>query len=172
MRFQGSESVSAFRSHFVAISIACIAFVLSPAASSADSGPFSGLSGSWSGGGTVALAGGPRERIRCRAHYSVAAGGSGMQQRLRCASDSYRFDLSSDVRVQGGQVSGTWSETSRGVRGVLFGQAQPGRISVNVTGPAFVANLSLATHGDRQSVTINSVGAQAAGASITLHRSK
>jgi hypothetical protein len=95
-----------------------------------------------------------------------------MQQHLRCASDSYRFDLSSDVRAQGGQVSGTWSESSRRVQGVLFGQAQPGRISVNVTGPAFVANLSLTTHGDRQSVTINSAGAQAAGASITLHRSK
>jgi hypothetical protein len=165
--------VSAFHSRSAAIfAIAALAVVLLSATSRADSGPFSGLSGSWSGGGTVALAGGPRERIRCRAHYSVVAGGSGMQQRLRCASDSYRFDLSSDVRAQGGQVSGTWSESSRRVQGVLFGQAQPGRINVNVTGPAFVANLSLTTHGDRQSVTINSAGAQAVGASITLHRSK
>lgn len=165
--------MSAFHIRFAAFfAIACLAFALSPTASSADNGPFAGLSGSWSGSGTVALAGGPRERIRCRAHYAVVGGGKGLEQHLRCASDSYRFDLSSNVRAQGEQVSGTWSESSRRIQGVLFGQARPGRISVNVTGPAFVANLSLTTHGDRQSVTINSAGAQAAGASITLHRSK
>src|SRR5262249_51105145 len=33
---------------------------------SAQTGPFAGLAGAWSGGGTVELTGGPRERIRCR----------------------------------------------------------------------------------------------------------
>jgi hypothetical protein len=155
---------------FAAVSAALALFV--PSAGKAEPGPFSGLAGSWSGSGTVALAGGPRERIRCRAHYTVGGGGNSLQQSLRCASDSYRFDLSSNVRAQGGQISGNWSESSRNIQGVLFGQAQPGRIYVNVTGPGFAANLSLATHGDRQSVTINSAGAQPAGASITLSRSK
>lgn len=157
---------------FVSCAIVALGFAAAVPASHAETGPFAGLSGSWSGGGTVVLAGGPRERIRCRAHYSVGGGGSNLQQSLRCASDSYRFDLSSNVRYQGGQISGTWSETSRKIQGVLFGQAQLGHINVNVTGPAFAANLSLSTQGDRQSVTINSAGAQAAGASITLHRAK
>src|SRR5690606_31567468 len=93
--------------------------------SHAETGVFKGLSGHWSGGGTVALAGGPKERIRCKAVYSVS--GHELHQRLRCASDSYRFDLSSTVREQGGRLSGSWSETSRNIQGVLFGEAQPGR---------------------------------------------
>jgi hypothetical protein len=157
---------------FLFCTIAALGFVAIAPSSRAETGPFAGLAGNWSGGGTVALAGGARERIRCRAHYSVGGGGNNLQQSLRCASDSYRFDLSSNVRYQGGQITGTWSETSRNVQGVLYGQAQSGRINVNVTGPAFVANLSLSTQGDRQSVTINSAGAQVAGASITMHRSK
>ncbi len=163
----------AFRARLSVLFVTVLAVLaLFVSAGKAEPGPFSGLAGSWSGSGTVALAGGPRERIRCRAHYSVGSGGNALQQSLRCASDSYRFDLSSNVRAQGGQISGTWSETSRNIQGVLFGQAQPGRIHVNVTGPAFAANLSLTTHGDRQSVTINSAGAQPAGASITLSRSR
>jgi len=156
---------------FFAALLAVVALSV-PSAVMAEPGPFSGLAGNWSGSGTVALAGGPRERIRCRAHYAVGGGGNSLQQSLRCASDSYRFDLSSNARAQGNQISGNWSEASRNVQGVLFGQALPGRIQVNVTGPGFAANLSLTTHGDRQSVTINSAGAQPAGASITLSRSK
>jgi hypothetical protein len=167
------QVLPAFRARASALLVTASAvLVLSLSAATAEPGPFAGLAGSWSGGGTVALANGPRERIRCRAHYSVGGGGTSLQQSLRCASDSYRFDLSSNVQAQGAQISGTWSEASRNIQGVLFGQVQPGRISVNVTGPAFVANLSLATHGDKQSVTINSTGAQPAGATITLSRSK
>lgn len=149
-----------------------LVFLLPATTSFAETGPFVGLAGSWSGSGTVALAGGPKERIRCRATYSVVAGGNGLRQSLRCASDSYRFDLASNVQYQNGQLSGSWSETSRNIQGTLFGRAQPGHFEVNVVGPAFLANLKLTTQGRHQSVTIHSQGAQGAGASITLTRSK
>src|SRR6202521_149377 len=57
----------------------------------AQSAPFAGMAGAWSGGGRVDLQDGTSERIRCRATYAVGGGGSTMQQQLRCASDSYRF---------------------------------------------------------------------------------
>jgi hypothetical protein len=53
-------------------------------------GPFLGLSGSWSGAGTITMTNGATERIRCKATYAVNATGKAVQQTLRCASDSYR----------------------------------------------------------------------------------
>jgi len=50
--------------------------------------PFLGLSGHWSGAGTVTMTDGATERIRCKAAYAVNATGKAVQQTLRCASDS------------------------------------------------------------------------------------
>lgn len=92
-----------------------------------------------------------------------------MQQSLRCASDSYKFDLSSNVTSQAGNVSGTWSEASRNINGNLQGRAGDGKISVYVEAAAFAANLTLTTRGNRQSVSISSKG-EIRGASITMVR--
>jgi hypothetical protein len=138
-------------------------------ASYAQSGPFAGLAGSWSGGGTVTLDDGSSERIRCRATYAVGAGGTGLNQSLTCASDSYRFILSSNVAAQGSALSGTWSESSRGISGNLEGRGSNGNFQVVASAPGFTANLSLATHGNRQSVVIRAAS-QFRSASITLSR--
>src|SRR5260370_20501500 len=89
----------------------------------AQAGPFAALSGSWSGGGTIWLASGANERIRCRAAYDVGSGGRALQLSIRCASDSYNFDLAGSVVYQGGAITGTWSESSRGVNGAVSGSA-------------------------------------------------
>ena len=82
------------------------ALMLSVSVSHAQSGPFTGFNGSWSGNGTVALSDGTTERIRCKASYNVNSTGLGLKQTLRCASDSYKFDLSTDVTSQGDRISG------------------------------------------------------------------
>jgi hypothetical protein len=149
------------------------ALLLFASSARADSGPFAGLAGNWLGGGTISLGNGTNERIRCRATYSVSGDGNVLQQSLRCASDSYRFELSSNVSNLVGQLSGTWSESSRNMSGILFGSASVGRFQVVVTSPSFSANLSLTTHGDRQSVTVTAPpGGQLVGASIALTRGK
>lgn len=132
--------------------------------------PFAGLAGSWSGSGTVSLAGGGRERIRCRSTYRVGSEGTAVQGNLRCASDSYQFELASNIDYGAGAVSGTWSETTRGVSGSLTGQADIGQISARAIAPGFTADLSLSTRGRRQVVTIRSEGTDLAGASVTLNR--
>ena len=124
----------------------------------AQSAPFSGLAGAWAGSGTISLSDGSKERLRCRATYRVNGPESGLQQTLRCASDSYRFDLSSDVVSQGGRISGTWSESGRNISGSIEGQASGGHIDVTVGAPGFSANLALTTRGDQQSVSIVSQG--------------
>src|SRR5436853_2655022 len=94
---------------------------VSGSVSYAQSGPFAGMAGVWAGGGTITLDDGSSERIRCRATYAVGAGGNGLNQSLTCASDSYRFNLSSNVVARGDVLSGTWSETSRNVSGNVEG---------------------------------------------------
>src|ERR1700733_1492283 len=123
-------------------------------ASHAQSGPFAGMAGNWSGAGTVVLDDGSTERIRCRASYAVGAGGNGLNQTLTCASDSYKFNILTNVTAQGAAVSGTWSETSRNINGSIEGRSSGGNFQVVATAPGFSANISLATRGNKQSVVI------------------
>src|ERR1700760_3647869 len=130
-------------------------------------GPFAGFDGSWSGSGTVALSDGTTEHIRCKADYKVNATGMGLKQNLHCASDSYKFDLSSDVTSQGDRISGNWSEKSRNIFGNLQGTAGAGQIDVFVEASGFAANLNLRTNGTKQIVQISSKG-EIRGVSITM----
>jgi hypothetical protein len=145
------------------------AVLLSGSAGYAQSAPFAGMAGVWSGGGTITLDSGASERIRCRATYAVSKDGDGLNQSLVCASDSYKFDLKSNVIAKNGELSGTWSEASRNVTGSLEGHAGGGQFNVVVSAPAFTANLSLKTSGNKQTVSISAEG-QIKGASISLSR--
>jgi len=161
--------MSALASRRIWLSVLAAA-ALGAATVPASAGPFSGLEGAWSGSGQISLENGAKERIRCRANYSVGNGGNTLQQSLRCASDSYNFELRSDVESHDGRISGNWVESTRNVGGTLSGSARHGRIEVSVESPSFNAALTLSSHGNRQSVTIRSSGGQLTGASITLER--
>ncbi|MFN3892180.1 MAG: hypothetical protein ACK4MV_17430 [Beijerinckiaceae bacterium] len=141
-------------------------------ASASASGPFAGLTGAWSGGGTVTLANGGRERIRCRAHYDVGGEGRAIRQSLRCASDSYRFNLSGDMRVRGnGDIEGSWREGSRSAAGSITGVAREGHISGMIQGSGFAAQVSVRTRGDSQQVSMSSQG-DVRNVSINLRRAR
>jgi hypothetical protein len=173
----GMEQVKSSQNSFgitrrVAFSVAImlVAMTWSGASHAQAGGPFAGMAGVWSGGGTVTLDDGATERIRCRATYAVGAGGNGLQQTLTCASDSYKFNLTSNVTAQGSAVSGTWSETSRNINGAIEGRAAGGAIQVVANAPGFSANISLTTRGNKQSVVIRAES-QFRSASISLTRS-
>jgi hypothetical protein len=134
-------------------------------------GPFADMAGTWSGSGSITLSSGASERIRCRSAYALVEGGSTLQQDLRCASDSYRFDLRSDIsHRQDGTLHGRWVETSRNVSGSLSGRLSGDQIQARVEGPGFSASLTMSTRGERQSVSIQSAGTEVTGLSITLTR--
>jgi hypothetical protein len=134
--------------------------------------PFSGLSGSWSGGGFIKLASGQRERLRCRATYGVTESDTRLQQRLRCASDSYRFDVDSNIVSEGGALHGTWTETNRNASGSVSGRVSGGEIQARIDGAGFSARLTLNTRGDRQSVVIESPGHDITEVSVALARTR
>jgi hypothetical protein len=136
----------------------------------AQSGPFAGMAGSWSGGGRIDLNNGPSERIRCRASYAVGTGGNTLQQQLRCASDSYRFEVSSNVESRAGSLSGSWSEATRNVSGQVSGRAANGHIRARVDAGVFVADLTLNTSGNQQSVAIVPQGTDIRIVAVTMVR--
>ncbi len=130
-------------------------------AQGAGDGPFAGLSGSWSGTGTIGVSNGTKERIRCRAVYSVPPSGQALHQELRCASDSYKFEVNSNVvAAENGSLSGTWTELTRQVTGAVSGNVTPGQISTSVKGTGFSAVLSVATKGTKQAVSIRPQGTE------------
>ena len=134
------------------------------------SGPFAGFDGAWSGTGTVSLSDGQTEHIRCKANYKVNPNGMSLKQTLDCASDSYKFDLASDVTSNGDRISGNWSEKSRNIFGNLQGTAGGGTIEVFVEANGFAANLTLRTTGNKQTVQISSKG-EIRGVNITMTKS-
>jgi hypothetical protein len=150
---------------------ATLGAVALPLAAQAAEGPFSALSGSWSGGGMIKKSNGTGERIRCRAAYEPA--GTNLGLRLRCASDSYNFDLTSQLGYQGGAISGSWQESTRGVSGPIQGSSagNGGLIRANTQAIGFSANITLTTKGSHQSVLILAPGAEVPEVTVSLEKS-
>ena len=156
-----------------ASSFATTAFVAALAlagAAHAATSPFRAMAGSWSGGGVLSMQNGEQERLRCRAAYDVAAGGEQLRLNIRCASDSYNIDLSSDVAYRGGDISGQWSEASHNASGTIEGRASGDRIEAQARGQTFSAGLSLTTRGSRQSVSIRPAGTDITAVTLELSR--
>lgn len=138
------------------LAVLASAFATASTASVAQSPVFADLAGRWAGNGSIQLEDGSTERIRCRATYAVS--GPGLNMNLTCASDSYRFELRSNVAVRGNALSGSWSEISRNLTGDLAGRAGNGRYDVTVSSPVFTANLVLSVQGNRQNISMSSRG--------------
>src|SRR6201995_2618128 len=140
------------------------ALMLSVSAGNAQSaGPFAGFDGAWTGTGTALLSDGSTGHIRCKAEYKVNPNGLSLKQKLDCASDSYKFGLTSDVTSNGDRISGNWAEKSRNIFGNLQGTAGGGQIEVFVEANGFAANLTLRTNGSKQTVQISSEGENSGG---------
>jgi hypothetical protein len=131
--------------------------------------PFAGLSGTWFGPGSIKLASGAKESIRCRANYAVDGRGANLNLGLRCSNESFKFELQSSVSHNNGEVSGFWNELTHRVGGTVSGKASGDRIEARVDGP-FAAMLKINTRADRQAVSIQSPGSTMSEVTIALSR--
>ena len=166
-------SGSGKRAHFGAFAAVVFAGALAFAgpAPAQESGPFSSMAGSWQGGGTIAFRKSPTERIRCRTDNQVGNAGATVRLELRCASDSYKFELQGNMHYQNGEVRGNWNERTRGAGGQVGGSMKGNQMNVRVDGQTFSALLSLSTLGDKQSISIKApFGGEMSEVSITLNR--
>jgi hypothetical protein len=156
--------------HGFAMAVLALALPLSISSSYGQAGPFAPLAGTWSGAGTITTSSGGSERIRCRARYVIGEAGRVFQQALTCASDSYKFEISSTVEARGGTVTGTWSEATRGVSGNLSGRISGPNISARVDAGGFSAGVAVNTSGHSQSVNIRPQGTEITDVSVSLHK--
>lgn len=132
---------------------------------------FEGLSGKWSGEGSIALTNGTTERLRCDATYTVGGGGDSLDQSLKCVSDNYNFDLRVSIEDKDGSIVGNFNETNNNVGGGISGHESRGLIQVEARAQSFSADVSVATHGTSQSVKIRSPSGNLSQVNITLHKS-
>ena len=174
-RSQNRETRRGLFSFLSAASLALGAILVLPAGvergGAQGSGPFAPLAGSWSGAGAVTFSGsGSRERVRCRAAYERANNGQSLALRLRCASDSYNFDLNANLIQFGDAITGQWLEITRSVSGSLSGRASGASIQAVASSGPFSANLTLTTLGTEQQVSIRIQGQELTEVAITLKR--
>ena len=159
------------KSFALAVFAAAASLSLQVAVAHAD-GPFATFAGHWRGDGKISVSNGPQESIRCRVTYTTGNAGTVLGQDLLCASRSYKFDVRSEVQSNGNKVTGTWSETTRGVTGSVSGHVGNGTIQAVVSGGPFSAGLALTVRGNTQYVKIKPSGAtDVVDVTITLKRS-
>jgi len=134
-------------------------------------GPFLTFDGNWRGSGRVTGDDGKTERITCRASYSVPPSGMALSQSLVCASDSYRFEVQSDVvATDGHTVQGRWAEKTRGAQGDLIGDVSAGQFNGSVSGTGFTAEISIKTTGRKQVVMIVPHGSTVTKVDVVMSR--
>jgi hypothetical protein len=132
--------------------------------------PFAAVAGSWTGGGTIDLTNDIHEKLRCRASYTYGQSNNSLVMAIRCASDNYKFELTSNVVERGGQISGQWNETAYKVSGSISGRVSGGRITAMAKGDSFNAAIAVNTTGNRQSVTITPQATYITNVQIAMSR--
>jgi hypothetical protein len=140
----------------------------------AESGPFAGFQGRWSGTGVIRVKDDNKlitERVRCNATYRLS-GGHDVGLQLGCKSDNYKFNLTGNFEADASnQVTGRWSEDSHNIGGTAIGRARGDRLQLHAESSAFSAELNMVTRSRQQSVSLDSRGAgKRMTASITLRR--
>jgi hypothetical protein len=137
-------------------------------AGSAVAGPIDDLTGYWTGTGTVVLAGGDKEQVKCAAVYKVGQGGTLIRQSMRCASADYRIDATALLRIDGALVSGNWEERTYSASGEVSGRYTGTSLVLSVQGPGFTASMSVGLGRCRQSISIAPRGLDVRRVSMSL----
>ena len=129
---------------------------------------FAALAGSWSGGGAVRLANGKREKLRCRAYYTMR-GSTGLGIAIRCASPSGKIHMRGALKKGGSTISGTWEERTYNVGGSVSGRATGSSLSLSIRG-SISGSLSISLRGKKQTVNLSTGGNEMQGVSLSFRR--
>jgi hypothetical protein len=134
--------------------------------------PFSKYGGNWTGSGLIHLSNETKERIRCRATFTPTEmiNTFNLKIELRCAGDSYNFDVQSDLNYDSGTISGPWNENNLGINGMATGTINGDNIRAVIESLAFNATFELMSQGDKQQIRIQSPGSEISAVFIFLNR--
>lgn len=130
--------------------------------------PVTQLAGRWAGPGSIAMSSGETEQMRCIATYFIENNGGSVRQNLRCASQGYKIDAISNLKVAGGRVSGAWEERTWATTGSIKGDMQGDGFNLTIDGPGFSAAMAVKTSNCNQSINITPRGNTVAKISMNL----
>lgn len=139
----------------------------------AASNPFATLAGWWGGKGRLKFKDGKMEEVRCRATYFVEDEGDALRQNIRCASQSGKIELKSQVSHVQGVLSGEWREEMYNVSGTLNGGVTPHGFRVEVkstNGSSLAANMDIIVKERRQLVEIQFFSETLVGLTLLLEK--
>lgn len=134
--------------------------------------PFENLAGWWGGKGRLRFTDGKTEDVRCRATYFVEGEGNDLRQTIRCASQSGKIELKSEVRHSEGALTGEWTEEMYNVSGTLDGGVTPHgfRVQVKTNGSTLAANMDIIVKERRQMVEIQFFSETLVGLTLLLEK--
>jgi hypothetical protein len=147
---------------------AALAMWAALAATGAVAGPIDDLSGYWSGGGTVVLASGNPERVKCAVTYKISEGSTQIKQSMRCASADYSINASAELNVKGAQVSGSWEEKTYSAVGQVTGRYTGSDLVLAIQGANFTAAMNVSLSSCKQSISITPKGLDVTRISLAL----
>jgi hypothetical protein len=134
----------------------------------ANAGTLDGLTGYWTGSGTVLLTNGSAERVKCAVVYKVASGANRIKQTLRCASADYSINASAELSVNGAQVSGSWEEKTYSATGDVSGRYTGSTFVLSIKGSSFTAAMNVGLSSCKQSIAIAPKGIEVRRISMNL----
>lgn len=166
---QKLHSKTKFASSLLSAGVAAM-FLLASVDPGSAAPPFAGMSGKWTGDGRVTMKDGKSEPIKCKATYTEGKSGTTLEQVLRCASDSYKFNVKSNLASEGGELSGDWTETTYSLKGTFKGKSVGPKIEGQVRGSGLRIAVALLTRGNSQQVRILSQGTQMREVTLKLNK--
>jgi len=147
---------------------AALATAAALAATGAPASPIDEMSGYWTGGGSVVLANGTTERVKCVVTYKISDSGTQIKQNMRCASADYNINASADLNVKGAQVSGSWEEKTYSAVGQVSGRYSGSSLVLSIQGASFTAAMNVTLSSCKQSISITPQGLEVTRISIGL----
>lgn len=140
------------------------------AAGTGDTAALKELAGRWSGWGAVTLASGQSEQVKCIATYFVRDEGGGLEQNLRCASQSYRIDAKAEMTIEGEVVKGRWEERANAAAGDISGLMKGTSFNLSIHGDNFTASMAVSSSACKQSISISPQGFDISRIAIGLQK--
>ncbi len=147
---------------------AALALGLGLTATGAPASSIEEMSGYWSGNGSVVLATGNTERVKCAVTYKINQGGTQIKQSMRCASADYNINASAELNVKGQNVTGSWEEKTYSAVGEVSGRYSGSNLVLSIKGANFTASMNLTLSNCKQSINITPQGLEVTRISIGL----
>jgi hypothetical protein len=133
--------------------------------------PIAGLTGYWSGTGSISLGKGKTERVRCSVIYKTD-GANQLRQTMRCASPDYAINSLAELHIKGAQVSGSWEERTYSAKGDVTGRFAGDSFTLQIQGTSFSAAMNVTLASCKQSLSITPQGLEVTKVSISLAKER